>query len=133
MGKLAGHKYVHGLYGSRRKNGHGHGKPAGAVYVGAGIGAAVVPLRLGAKGKREVAIFELGYEIGKVEEEHQEQLPLKGRKPSAKVLWKRATAVEAKRLKREKKHKAKFGSLVPPPWADKVGPDGKPGGDGNYW
>ena len=40
-----------------------------------------------------------------------------GRKPSLKVLWKRATAVEAKRLKREKKHKKKFGSLVPPPFS----------------
>jgi uncharacterized protein len=115
VGRIAGHKYVHGLYGSRRK---GDAKHRGAVYVGAGIGAAVVPLRLGDKGRREVAVFELGYPLDKVHEAHKEQLPLKGRKPSLKVLWKRATAVEAKRLKREKKHKKKFGSLVPPPWGD---------------
>ena len=34
--------------------------PKGAVYVSAGIGAAVMPIRMGEKGKREVAIFELG-------------------------------------------------------------------------
>src|SRR5678809_1199235 len=60
VGKLAGHRYVHGLYGSRRA----HPELAGAVYVGAGIGAAVVPLRLGERGQREVALFELGHEPG---------------------------------------------------------------------
>src|SRR3954452_23421893 len=44
VGKLAGHKYIHGLYGARdRKDGH----VTGAVYVGAGIGAAVIPFRFG--------------------------------------------------------------------------------------
>ncbi len=53
--KIIGHKYIHGFYGSREM-----GYPDGAVYVSAGIGAAVMPLRMGEKGKREVAIFELG-------------------------------------------------------------------------
>jgi|SRR5579871_2358005 len=53
--KVIGHKYIHGFYGTREK-----GYPEGAVYVSAGIGAAVMPLRMGEKGKREVAIFELG-------------------------------------------------------------------------
>jgi predicted MPP superfamily phosphohydrolase len=53
--KVVGHKYVHGFYGQRDR-----GYPFGAVYVSAGIGAAVMPLRMGEKGKREVAIFEIG-------------------------------------------------------------------------
>jgi predicted MPP superfamily phosphohydrolase len=53
--KVIGHKYIHGFYGNRDI-----GEPLGAVYVSAGIGAAVMPLRMGEKGKREVAIFELG-------------------------------------------------------------------------
>jgi predicted MPP superfamily phosphohydrolase len=99
LGKLAGHKYVHGLYGSR-KNGGDH---PGAVYVGAGIGASVMPLRLGERGQREVAIFELGYEPGTIEEHHAEQEPLPGRPPSARVMAKRAAAVIEKREKRERK------------------------------
>ncbi len=99
LGKLAGHKYVHGLYGSR-KNGGDH---LGAVYVGAGIGASVMPLRLGERGQREVAIFELGYEPGAIDEHHTEQAPLPGRPPSARVMAKRAAAVIEKREKRERK------------------------------
>jgi predicted MPP superfamily phosphohydrolase len=99
LGKLAGHKYVHGLYGSR-KNGGNH---PGAVYVGAGIGASVMPLRLGERGQREVAIFELGYEPGTIDEHHTEQEPLPGRPPSARVMAKRAAAVIEKREKRERK------------------------------
>lgn len=53
--KVVGHKYIHGFYGTRER-----GHPHGAVYVSAGIGAAVMPLRMGEKGKREVAIFEIG-------------------------------------------------------------------------
>lgn len=53
--KVAKHKYIHGFYGSRIE-----GRPKGAVYVSAGIGAAVMPLRMGEKGKREVAIFDVG-------------------------------------------------------------------------
>ena len=53
--KVVGHKYIHGFYGRTQE-----AYPHGAVYVSAGIGAAVMPLRMGEKGKREVAIFELG-------------------------------------------------------------------------
>ena len=98
IGKLAGHKYVHGLYGSRR-NGGAH---PGAVYVGAGIGASVMPIRLGDRGQREIAIFELGYEPGAIDEHHDDQDPLPGRPPSARVMAKRAAAVIEKREKREK-------------------------------
>jgi predicted MPP superfamily phosphohydrolase len=98
IGKIAGHKYVHGLYGSRaQKEPH-----AGAVYVGAGIGAAVVPLRMGDRGQREVAVFELGHEIGTYEEHHEEQVALRGRKPSERKRYKRAMALAKKNWKRER-------------------------------
>ena len=71
VGRLVGHKYVHGLYGRRRPLQDG---PLGAVYVGAGVGAAVMPLRLGERAKREVTIFELGLEPGSIDEHHAEQL-----------------------------------------------------------
>ena len=124
VGMIGGHRYVHGLYGTRR-----HGRKAvrltpaesgvaletlretkvdggtgqGAVYVGAGIGAAVVPLRLGERGKREITIFELGAEPGSFEEHHAEQVPLRGRAPSAAVQARRAAAVMKKRLLREQR------------------------------
>lgn len=93
IGKIAGHKYVHGMYGSRRDK--------GAVYVGAGIGAAVIPFRVGDRGKREVTIFELGDQPGAFEEHHDDQPSLPGRKPSAKKQWLRAAAVVRKEQKRE--------------------------------
>jgi len=103
VGKIAGHRYVHGLYGSRRhaqqRNGH---EPAGAVYVGAGIGAAVVPFRIGDRGKREVTMFELGCEPGDFVEHHTEQEPMKGRKPTQRTIARRAAAVLRKRLRRER-------------------------------
>jgi predicted MPP superfamily phosphohydrolase len=95
LGKLIGHKYVHGLYG--RRSGH----DTGAVYVSAGIGAAMIPLRLGDRGRREVAIFELGHDAPKVDEHHDEQAPLPGRKPSPKLVEKRNAAVHKKMWKRE--------------------------------
>ena len=52
LGKLVGHKYVHGLYGKRTPNGDG---PKGAVYVSAGIGAAMIPFRIGERGRRSPA------------------------------------------------------------------------------
>ncbi len=98
IGRMAGHKYIHGLYGTRR------GTPGGgAVYVGAGIGAAVMPIRLGERGKREVAIFDLGVMPGTVDEHHQEQPALPGRKPTAAKIAQRARAVLQKKEKREKK------------------------------
>lgn len=112
LGKIAGHKYVHGLYGSRaadpapaNQTGAAHREAAhtGAVYVGAGIGAAVIPLRIGERGKREVTIFELGQAPGSFAEPHAEQPPLSGRKPSASLIEKRAAAVVRKRERRARK------------------------------
>lgn len=99
VGKLAGHRYVHGLYGTRKAG----AAPRGAVYVGAGIGASVMPLRLGERGQREVAIFELGHGPGSFDEHHQEQAPLKGRKPSAKAQAKRHAKVLKNQAKRERR------------------------------
>ena len=78
VGKLAGHRYLHGLYGTRQAAAH----PGGAVYVGAGIGAAVIPWRLGERARREIAIFELGQAPGSFAEHHGEQVPFAGRRPS---------------------------------------------------
>ena len=97
LGKLVGHKYVHGLYGTRKAN----PLSKGAVYVGAGIGAAVIPLRLGERGQREITMFELGQEPGSFDEHHEEQAPLPGRKPSERVKAKRAARVLEKQRKRE--------------------------------
>lgn len=99
IGKFAGHRYVHGLYGSRSG-------PTGAVYVGAGIGASVIPFRIGERGKREIAVFELGTAPGAFDEHHGEQPPLPGRKPTEQQKAKRAAAVlhkEERRLKRAAK------------------------------
>ncbi len=95
LGKLAGHRYVHGLYGSRRNGG-----ARGAVYVGAGIGAAVVPVRLGDRGQREVTIFELGHAPGTYTEHHDDQEPLQGRKPSTSTQIKRREQLVRKELRR---------------------------------
>lgn len=75
---MAGHRFVHGLYGSRNLT-EDADEPQGAVYVNAGIGTSVMPLRLGARGKRELAVFDLGLSPGTVPEDHVEQLPLPGR------------------------------------------------------
>lgn len=82
IGRLAGHKYVHGLYGDRAAQ--------GAVYVGAGVGAAIIPLRVGERGRREVTLFELGAAVGAFDEHHTEQIPLPGRKPSKRATARRA-------------------------------------------
>jgi uncharacterized protein len=104
VGKIAGHKYIHGLYGSRaaRRNAQ---DLHGAVYVGAGIGAAIMPLRLGDRGKREVTIFELGAEVGvgSFAEHHAAQQPLPGRKPTKEQIERRAAAVIRKRMDRERR------------------------------
>ena len=97
VGKIAGHKYVHGLYGARKPRQEG---PRGAVYVGAGIGAAVMPFRFGERGRREIALFELGLTVGAFEEHHEEQPPLPGRKPSEEITAKRQAAVKKKAEKR---------------------------------
>jgi predicted MPP superfamily phosphohydrolase len=102
LGKIAGHKYVHGLYGSRARRRH-EGEAHGAVYVGAGIGAAVMPLRLGDRGRREVTMFELGCEPGEFAEHHEAQEPLPGRRPTPEQMERRAAAVVRKRLLRERR------------------------------
>jgi predicted MPP superfamily phosphohydrolase len=94
VGKIAGHKYVHGLYGDRRGT--------GTLYVAAGIGSSVFPFRVGDRARREIAVFELGQELGTFEEHHAEQDPLPGRKPHARKQLKRLMAVERKRLQRER-------------------------------
>ena len=104
LGMIGGHKYVHGLYGSRdHADRRGRPQPEGAVYVGAGIGAAVLPFRIGERGKREVTMFELGCAPGDFVEPHAEQEPLKGRKPTQATIERRAAAVVRKRLRREKR------------------------------
>jgi predicted MPP superfamily phosphohydrolase len=111
LGMIGGHRYVHGLYGSRdakRVGGDGAGAAVGAVYVGAGIGAAIMPLRLGDRGRREVTIFELGCEPGDFVEHHSEQEPMRGRKPTKELIAKRAAAVIRKRLLRERRHDRKL-------------------------
>ena len=97
LGRVAGHRYVHGLYGERRSDGH---VPTGAVYVGAGIGASVVPVRIGERARREVAVFELGREVGSIDEHHAEQEPLKGRSPNARKVAQRQRAVWKKAARR---------------------------------
>lgn len=100
LGRLGGHKYVHGLYGSRHP---AEGRSRGAVYVGAGIGAAVMPLRVGERGRREVAVFDLGIPPGTFDEHHVEQRALPGRKPPPALIARRAAAVEKKRARRARR------------------------------
>jgi predicted MPP superfamily phosphohydrolase len=95
VGRVAGHRYVHGLYGARRGE--------GAVYVGAGVGAAVMPLRLGDRGQREVAVFELGAEPGALHEHHDEQVPLPGRAPSPAQKERRRQQVAVKEERRRRR------------------------------
>jgi len=97
LGTIGGHKYLHGLYGSRQANDN-----AGAVYVGAGIGAAVMPIRIGERGKREVTIFELGVAPGGFDEPHEEQRPSPGRPVSSARLRRRMAKVERKRERRSR-------------------------------
>jgi hypothetical protein len=100
VGKIAGHKYVHGVYGSRRAE----SGPAGALYVGAGVGAAVMPLRLGERARREVTSFELGLAPGSLDEHHDDQPALEGRPPTAATRARRAAAVVKKKAKRAAKN-----------------------------
>jgi predicted MPP superfamily phosphohydrolase len=100
VGKLAGHKYIHGLYGSRARK---DGVSTGAVYVGAGIGAAVIPFRFGDRGRREITMFELGCAPGAFDEHHTEQPALPGRKPTKEKEAYRAAQVVKKRERRARK------------------------------
>ena len=103
LGKIGGHKYLHGLYGSRQSNGN-----SGAVYVGAGIGAAVMPLRIGERGKREVTIFELGVRPGDFREHHGEQRAMPGRQVSAAKLERRIAKVARRHERRANRQTAQF-------------------------
>ncbi len=98
VGRVVGHKYVHGLYGDREAD-----APKGSVYVGAGVGAAVVPLRMGKRARREVTIFELGVPLGSFDEDHPPQKPLPGRAPSERTRARRVASVVKKRARRIRK------------------------------
>lgn len=104
LGHLAGHKYVHGLYGRRDAL-----TPQGALYVGAGIGASVMPFRFGERGKREMAVFELGVPVGEFDEHHGEQEPLPGKPPTEEQKRKRALQVLEKEARRERKEARRRG------------------------
>ena len=73
---------------------------AGAVYVGAGIGAAVMPLRIGDRGRREVTVFELGVAPGEFTEHHVEQHGLAGRQVTPAQLERRIAKVKRKHAAR---------------------------------
>jgi predicted MPP superfamily phosphohydrolase len=94
IGHLGGHKYVHGLYGRRSDAERPH-----AVYVSAGIGAAVFGMRMGDRGQREVAFFDLGVEPGAFEEHHVEQEAL-GARPIPQ--WRQRLRHEKARRLRER-------------------------------
>jgi hypothetical protein len=117
-----GHKYVHGLYGTRALPEHlpgphratsngATGRGLGAVYVGAGIGAAVMPVRIGERGQREVTIFELGQAPGTFDEHHDEQPALEGRRPSALKVAKRRAVVVKKRERRAERRTVELPSI----------------------
>ncbi len=97
IGRLAGHRYIHGLYGQRDLN-------QGAVYVSAGIGSAVLPIRIGQRAKREITLFELGHRPGSFVEPIAEQLAYPaGRAPSMRTQYRRAMTVLRKELRRQKR------------------------------
>jgi len=107
LGKLVGHRYVHGIYGSRRVMNplSDPASPQGALYVGAGVGAAVMPLRLGERARREVTTFELGLAPGELDEHHDDQPALPGRPPSARTRARRAATVTKQAAKRARKRR----------------------------
>ena len=109
VGKIGGHKYVHGLYGTRQP--HRGAVVTGAVYVGAGIGASVIPFRIGERGKREIAIFEFGRRPGEFEEPDCEQEPLSGRALSARKMRRRAEKVIRKRAVRSLRQTVEMDSV----------------------
>lgn len=104
LGKLIGHKYVHGLYGAREERDQ---KAKGALYVGAGIGASVMPLRVGDRGRREVTMFELGLAPGAISEHHAEQPALPGREPTEKKKKHRYQQVLDRAARRAAKYKVR--------------------------
>jgi hypothetical protein len=109
LGKIGGHKYVHGLYGTRQP--HRGAVVTGAVYVGAGIGASVMPFRIGEHGKREITIFEFGRRPGEFEEPGREQEPLSGRALSARKMRRRAEKVIRRRTRRSLRQTVEMDSV----------------------
>jgi uncharacterized protein len=107
LGHLVGHKYVHGLYGTRCDIGCG----SGAVYVGAGVGSSVVPVRFGERARREITVFDLGQEPGSFAEPHQEQPAHRGREPSPRKQYRRAAAVVKKERRRATRQAGPAGRL----------------------
>lgn len=102
LGKWAGHRYVHGLYGCRNED-----RAPGAVYVSAGIGASVFGLRVGERARPEVAIFELGHEPGSFDEHHSEQDHHEGRHVSPAQRHRRWLEAQQKSAKRARWRKLK--------------------------
>lgn len=98
FGRIGGHRYVHGLYGSRERP-----APEGAVYVGAGLGSSVMPLRLGERGRREVTLFELGVEPGSYPEHHREQEGHPWTPPSRDVMRRRRAKVLRRARRRRRR------------------------------
>lgn len=103
IGKVVGHKYVHGLYGKRDSA----CPPEGAVYVGAGVGAAVIPWRVGDRARREVTIFELGSSPTEIAEPLKEQVGMRGRAPSERTQYRRAAVVQKKEARRARRERWK--------------------------
>lgn len=102
VGRIAGHRYIHGLYGAREPRSAG---PKGAVYVGAGIGSSVMPVRLGERGRREVTVFDLGAPPGLLDEHHAEQTAHRGRSVHPAVTARRHRFVLKKEAERNGKRK----------------------------
>ena len=109
LGKIGGHKYVHGLYGTRQP--HRGAVVTGAVYVGAGIGASVMPFRIGERGKREITIFEFGRRPGEFEEPDREKAPLPGRTLSPRKMRRRAEKVIRRHTRRSLRQTVEMDSV----------------------
>ena len=77
--------------------------------MGAGIGAAVMPFRIGERGKREVTVFELGAAPGEFAEHHEEQQPMLGRAISSAKLNRRIAKVARKRARRANRATVEIG------------------------
>lgn len=95
MGYLAGHRYVHGLYGERE------GENEGALYVSAGIGSSRFGLRLGKRAQPEIAMFHLGEQPGSREEPERPKRALHQRTTSERTLQRR----RLKALQKQRAHK----------------------------
>lgn len=92
MGYLAGHRYVHGLYGERGFDNEG------ALYVNAGIGSSRFGLRIGKRAQPEVAFFHLGATPQCIEEPEAPKRALHKRMTSKRTqLKRRRQALEKQR------------------------------------